>query len=110
VFLQWPRSAKQAEQVLGRQHRNGQKKKAIMAQTIVCDPWDDLNFAATLNDALYIHQSMGAGQKLIYANYDPLPKVFPSHVLDERGAETMASLGREHKELVAKKFGGFSKL
>lgn len=84
---QWPRSAKVAEQLLGRCHRTGQKADELIVVTNNTLEFDHLNFAAALNDALYIHQSIGTRQKMIYCNYDPEPKVFPSHVLRERGLE-----------------------
>lgn len=84
-FMQWPRPAKMAEQTIGRLHRQGQKADELIATTNNTLEFDDLCFAACLNDALYIHQTTGNRQKLIYAVYDPLPKVFPWEVLKERG-------------------------
>ena len=47
--------------------------------------FDHLLFAGTLNDALYIQQTLGSNQKLIYADYDWRPKIFPTMVLNQRG-------------------------
>lgn len=85
--IQWPRSPKTAEQMLGRTHRNGQKADELIVHTNHTLDFDRLNFAACLNDALYIHQTTGNRQKLIYCNYDPLPTVFPYMVLQERGLQ-----------------------
>ncbi len=87
-FLQWPRSAATAEQALGRLHRSGQEADEVLAVTNTTTDFDKLNFAACLNDSLYIHQSTGAKQKLIYATYSPdSPEIFPSEVLRERGLQ-----------------------
>lgn len=106
-YLQWPRPAKEAEQVLGRLHRNGQKQKRITAHVVMCDEWDYLNFAATLNSALYIHQTMGNRQKLIYASYSPPPKIFPANVLKERGVESVSYLSEENEQIMREKFGDY---
>lgn len=90
LFVQWTRPAKYAEQVLGRQHRNGQQADEITATTCFTSPWDRMTFAATLNDALYIQQSLGTPQKLIYANYDPMPSVMDHRILEERGFDPIA--------------------
>lgn len=104
-FLQWPRQAVAAEQTLGRTHRSGQMADELIVYTNLTSEFDQLNFAACLNDALYIHQTTGNKQKLIYANYDPLPKIFPSAVLIERGAEAHR-LNAEQARLMREKFEG----
>jgi len=86
-ILQWPRNAKKAEQLLGRHHRNGQKADQLIVVTNNTVEFDRQNFAATLNDSLYIHQTTGSRQKLMYATYDPLPMIFPAAVLRQRGFE-----------------------
>jgi len=85
-FLQWPRNAAAAEQALGRLHRSGQEADVVLAVTNNSLDFDKMNFGACLNDSLYIHQSTGVKQKLIYATYFPdNPEIFPSEVLKERG-------------------------
>lgn len=84
-FVQWPRSAKLAEQALGRTHRNGQLAASLTAFTNNTTSFDKMNFAACLVDALYIHQTTGNRQKLIYCDYATLPEQFPKEVLRERG-------------------------
>jgi len=103
-FLEWPRNPIQSEQILGRLHRNGQKADEVVACLNGTIDFDFLAFAACLNDALYIHQTTGNRQKLIYASYDPLPKIMPSEVLRERGLQNK-QLNREQKEMMLDKFG-----
>ena len=98
-FLQWPRPAKRAEQVLGRTHRNGQKADHLVVVTNNTLDFDRQNFAATLNDSLYIHQTTGSRQKLMYATYDPLPIVFPAAVLRQRGFENRMLTEDQQAEL-----------
>ncbi len=97
LFVQWPRSPRQAEQTLGRTHRNGQEADTLYIYTCNRSVFDQMNFASCLNDALYIHQSTGNRQKVIYGRYDPLPAIFPHAVLRERGFEVkpLASSGEQ---------------
>ena len=103
-YLQWPRPAQDAEQSLGRTHRSGQMADELIVRTCHTLLHDDLNFAACLNDSLYIHQSTGNRQKLIYAQYDPLPRIFPSAVLFERGLQ-VNRLSTEQERMMLEKFG-----
>lgn len=105
TFVQWPRSAKVAEQVLGRLHRNGQKADELYVRMMNTLEFDKINFAACLNDALYIHQSTGTRQKLVYGDYDPLPVIFPSAVLREKGMEGVRDLTKEQVALRQERFG-----
>lgn len=93
-----------AEQVLGRTHRNGQKADELIVNTNNTLEFDEVIFAACLNDSLYIHQTTGNRQKLIYANYDPTPKIIPSAVLRERGLQPNI-LTREMVRAMSDKFG-----
>jgi hypothetical protein len=102
--LQWPRSASKAEQMVGRTHRNGQEADELVVRTCNTLEWDDLNFAACLNDALYIHQTTGNRQKLIYGSYSPMPKIYSSSFLIERGLETNR-LDSKQQQLLNEKFG-----
>ncbi len=106
--VQWPRSARTAEQLLGRLHRRGQEADELPVTTCNSLLFDHMNMAACLNDALYIHQSTGDKQKLIYANYDPLPKIFPPAVLYQRGLE-VEKLTAEQEAMLTEKFGGYTK-
>lgn len=104
-FMQWPRSATRAEQTIGRTHRNGQKKDELFVYTNHTVEFDELNFAACLNDSLYIHQTTGNRQKLIIAGYNPQPRVFPSAVLHERGLMNKM-LNTDQQRMLNEKFGG----
>lgn len=103
-FIQWPRPASTAEQALGRTHRIGQLADQLTMTVNTTSLWDQMNFAACLNDALYIQQTTGNMQKLILAGYDPLPKIFPSAVLRERGLNTDVLSAEQEREL-AERFG-----
>ena len=103
--VQWPRDAAIAEQVLGRTHRNGQERDHLDVRRADTLDFDVLLFAACLNDSLYIHQSTGSRQKLIYCGYDPMPAVFPSEVLRERGFENVM-LDTEQRRLLDDRFKG----
>lgn len=84
-MVQFPREAKDLEQVLGRNHRQGQTADELIVATCHTLKYDYMILSAALNDALYIQQSTGQRQKAIYAAYDPLPSIFPYEVLAERG-------------------------
>lgn len=116
-FVQFPRSAVLAEQALGRLHRNGQDADELFVTILTTSykgwggnfenkpTFDELNFAAMLNDALYIHQSTGQRQKVIYCNYDPIPRVFSHRILEERGlAENLKKLSRDDQKILVEKF------
>ena len=102
-IIQWPRSAGDAEQMLGRTHRNGQMADELIVNLCKTLPFDAINFGACLNDALYVHQTMGNKQKIIYAGYDPLPEVFPTSVLRQRGLETRV-LTSEQERILRERF------
>lgn len=112
LYVQWPRPADTSEQVLGRLHRNGQEEDEIVAEIAADLPvnekgkatFDELLYAAMLNDALYIHQTTGSRQKVVYANYDPLPRVFPAAVLEERGFELQHRLSTEEQARLEETF------
>lgn len=103
-FTQWPRPAADAEQTLGRLHRSGQKADELQVFVPTTTLFDQMNFAACLNDALYIHTTTDTRQKLIYCNYDPLPKIFPASVLRERGFSP-DKLDKEAEAVKRAKFG-----
>lgn len=107
LFTQWPRPANTAEQALGRLHRNGQEADEV--ETFLCNTTeiDHVNFGATLNDALYIHQTTGNRQKLIYASYDPLPVVYDPAFLKTHGAESKM-LSEDLKKKLKELFGNYA--
>lgn len=103
-FLQWPRNASKAEQALGRTHRTGQTADELWMFTNTTTDFDENNFAACCIDALYAHQTTGDRQKLIYANYNPMPRILPPSVLRQRGFDNQLLNARQQYEL-AEKFG-----
>lgn len=103
-IVQFPRVASKAEQVLGRVHRVGQKADEIIVTTNHSIEWDDMNFAACLNDSLYIHQTQ-TRQKLIYCTYDPLPKIYPPLVMQERGLQLQHQLTQRQQAEMQERFG-----
>lgn len=104
LYVQWPRDAKLAEQSLGRIHRNGQTADEVIAHRCDILPFDEMNFAASLADAVYIHQSTGLRQKLVIGSYDPMPKVFPPSLLHEKGFQNTVLTG-DSALLWAERFG-----
>ena len=107
IYLQWPRPAALAEQSLGRTHRNGQQADELVVHTLHSSEFDYMTFGACLNDAVYIQQSTGTRQKIVYCNYDPMPKIYGSEFLRERGFNNMA-LNQEQRQLLQELFGANS--
>lgn len=105
--LQWPRQARMAEQMLGRTHRNGQKADELVVYTNATTQFDRMVFAACLNDSLYIHQTTGNRQKMIYCNYDPMPVIFPSYILAARGMQVKI-LTSEQRAIMEDRFGSMA--
>lgn len=105
LFLQFPRKADLIEQVIGRTHRNGQEADELIVHTMNTLQFDHLNTAACIVDALYIHQTTGSRQKIVYATWNPLPKVYPDDFLRERGFIDVAQLDRETRAALEEKFG-----
>ena len=83
-IVQFSRSATTMEQLIGRTHRMGQKADQLIMHTNFTTEFDHLMFASTLADSLYIAQSMNR-QKLVYADYNPVPEKFSSQIIKERG-------------------------
>lgn len=102
LIVQWPRGADVAEQMIGRTHRMGQERDEVFVDTNNTTGWDHENMAATLNDALYVHQT-AQPQKLIYAVYNPVPVVMPFGVLKERGFQPH-ELSPEMQAMLATRF------
>jgi hypothetical protein len=86
-FFQWARDAAVAEQAIGRSHRTGQDRDEVLIITCNSVEFDRVTFSATLNDAAYVSQSLGTRQKLMYANYNPLPEQVPFAVMHEWGLQ-----------------------
>ncbi|MEM7203059.1 MAG: DEAD/DEAH box helicase family protein [Planctomycetota bacterium] len=107
-IVQWPRSAVVAEQMLGRLHRTGQRADELVVSTCNTTDIDQLNFAACLNDAAYIHESTGTRQKMMFAGYDPCPVVYDPAVLRKQGLDPKRLTG-EQMRLLEDKFGGLKR-
>lgn len=105
LFVQFPRESAKAEQAIGRTHRNGQKADEIVVHTMNTILFDHLNLSACLVDALYIQQTTGTRQKLCYAGYNPLPKMYPEDFLRERGFMDVRHLDDSTRALLVEKFG-----
>lgn len=104
--LQWPRSARVAQQMLGRTHRTGQQADELIVWRADTTPFDIINFAACLNDAVYQQQTTGVRQKMVFCNYDPLPMVFSPEFLREQGLQPR-DLTPEQRTMLEDKFGDF---
>ena len=104
-YLQWPRDAILAEQSLGRTNRAGQERDEVHATTCHTTEFDMITFGATLNDAAYIHQTIGNKQLLIYGTYTFKPTVVPYAVLRQWGTEARY-LDKEGQELLKERFEG----
>ena len=70
-----------------------------------CDTteFDELNFSACLVDAAYQHGTGGNRQKVIYANYDPIPKIHPPEFLLERDLKVRL-LDEQERRILTEKF------
>lgn len=104
-FAQWPREAHVAEQAIGRIHRRGQEADEARVYVSIESMFDKALFAACLNDAAYMHQTMQP-QKLMYADYDERPTVLPYAVLLQWGIEGLRKLDDNNQETLSDKFKG----
>lgn len=101
--VQWPRNGADAEQLLGRTHRNGQTADEIVVHTGQTLSFDCMQFSACALDALYTHQTTGNRQKMVYANYGPMPRMFPPGVLIEKGMD-VRPLNTQQSSMFTEKF------
>ena len=60
-------------------------------------------FSAVLADALFQHQA-GSPSRLIYGDYDPLPKITPAAVMHEKGI-VQGNTYDHMEEQLKKRFG-----
>lgn len=108
MYVQWPRSAITAEQSLGRTHRPPAEGQEPPDELVVVRndtlEFDHQNFAACLNDAVYIHETIGSDQKLVYATYEPFPPVYDSNWLRQNGFRSK-KLNDAQRALLRERFG-----
>jgi hypothetical protein len=106
LFVQFPRDATAAQQVVGRLHRTGQEADHLDAEMMRTTFHDDINFASCLNDALYIQQVTGARQKLIIADHDPLPRIYSPEFLTAQGLQP-ERLSKQGQDQLQQRFGNY---
>lgn len=104
-YAQWSRESTDAEQSVGRIHRTGQAADSLEIGTCNTTEFDHQNFASTLVDALYHHQTTGVRQRLIYGVHNPLPKIYPSGFLRENGFQNK-KLDAEKERMFRERFQG----
>lgn len=85
LIVQWPRSATQAEQLIGRTHRTGQEAERLVVQTNLTTDWDHEQMACTLGDTAYVAETMGRRPKLLIADWNPVPREYPADFLRAKG-------------------------
>ncbi len=103
-FLQWPRDAALAQQVIGRTHRNGQDADHLVFVTNNNTEFDHGNMHATLIEASYQQQSLETRQALCSATFDPKPVEYPMEWLVAQGIIDpygMRDLTEDHDTLMA---------
>ena len=105
VFLQFPRPASVAEQVLGRTHRSGQRSDEVSVRLLNTLDFDHQLYSAMLHDALWLHGAESP-QKVVLADYDPLPRVYPSRFLAERGFALDVRAGEDRDRALRTVLGG----
>lgn len=103
IFVQWPRPANHAEQVIGRTHRPGQEADEMTVELLMGIDFDHQLFCATLADALYIELTTGAQQKILYGSYATPPKIYEPRLLDKLGFQ--GSLKKLDGNKLREKFG-----
>lgn len=91
LVVQWPRSATQTEQLLGRTHRTGQQANRLTVHTCLRTNWDHEQMACTIMDTDYMESTMTDRLKLQIADWNPLPQQFPAELLRRRGWRVAAN-------------------
>lgn len=85
LLLQWPRPSNQCEQLLGRVHRQGQRADRLVVNTVTATEFDHEQIAATIQDTLYVAQTMGGARKLLIADWNPPPRDYSAEYLKAKG-------------------------
>jgi len=105
-LVEWMKSSRETEQLLGRCHRNGQKQDTLVVCTNRSNLFDEMTFGATLNDSIYHQLTTGNRIKLVYGTHDPLPRIFSPETLRARGMEPKM-LTVEQRTFIAERFGDY---
>lgn len=104
-YIQWPRSAKYAEQAIGRQHREQQEYDEVYVTTCLTSKFDSVLYSATLNDAVYVHVSMGNRQKIVYGKYLYKPQLMSYEVMEAMGVDFPRKLEGAAAKYAQERFG-----
>jgi hypothetical protein len=67
--------------------------------------FDSVNIAATLNDSVYVADTLGTSQRCLYADWSPLPTIYPEEFLRIQGASPKA-LTKQQQGRLKSRFGG----
>lgn len=103
-FVQFPRDSAHAEQTISRTHRQGQQRDELIVTTNLTTDFDHENYAAMLCDAVFAQTTLGQRQRVVFATYDPLPRVFSPEFLRAKGFRNN-DLTPEQKLMMRDKFG-----
>jgi len=109
AFLQWPRGEDVVEQAIGRQHRQGQEEDEVTVYTLLAPErdygdeeiaFDQMLFAATLVDSLYVQQTTRSSRRLMSAAFVKPPHLYPPQMLAERIPNVAMLTDEQQRELL----------
>ena len=103
-FLQFPRPESDAQQVLGRLHREGQAADEVQTFTCISTDIDEISLAATLNDSVYVFETWASARKVLIANWNPMPSIYGAELLKRAGADAK-QLNIRQRQLLEEQFG-----
>lgn len=103
-FVQFPRPEETAQQVLGRIHRKGQTADEVVTATCITTDIDEISLAATLNDSVYVFETMGSRRKVLFATWEPMPSIYGRALLDRAGADAK-QLNIRQRAILEERFG-----
>lgn len=103
-FVQFPRPEETAQQVLGRTHRKGQQADEVLVYTCISTEIDEIALAATLNDSVYVFETMASKRKVLFATWNPMPSIYGAELLARAGADAK-QLNIRQRAILAGKFG-----
>lgn len=104
LFVQAPRQAELAQQVLGRLHRTGQEADELTTYFSLHGDFDSMLMAAMLVEAVHQHTTIGNLQKVMGATWLSELEIFPSQFLQERGL-VRKKLDQQEEAAYVAKFG-----